>query len=315
MTDLARMQPTMIVPTPDPTVTYLDPTGGRLVAWAEAASAANTLARALAQTTFVPKEMTNVGNATAAILMGDELGLSPLAALRSIYVVHGTPAMYARAMVALALSHGHEVWTEETSDTKVVVCGRRRGSDKVERAEWTMSRATKAGYTGNKKYATNPQEMLYSKAAAEITRKVAPDVLAGIPYSVEDLELEQPVTQTVTRESATAKRTVKRAERPAPTEPEIPATEPPAAPAPAEDIQDAEVVEPAAPTITPAQSKHLHTLVTTLGFTRDQKLAGLSRIAGREITSSKDLTETEAAWAIDGLAAKVAALDVEGATS
>src|SRR5690606_22714666 len=46
--------------TPPAEVTYLDPTGGRLVAWAEAASAANQLAKALSQTAFVPKEMTNV---------------------------------------------------------------------------------------------------------------------------------------------------------------------------------------------------------------------------------------------------------------
>src|SRR5690606_24635185 len=202
MTELTTYAPTA-------EVAALDPTGGRLVAWAEAAAAANQLAKALSRTTFVPKEMTNVGNATAAILMGDELGMSPIASLRSIYVVHGTPALYARSMVALALAHGHEIWTEETSDAKVVVCGRRRGSENVERAEWTIARAQKAGYTGNKKYASNPQEMLYAKAAAEVARKIAADTLAGIPYSVEDLELGDEPTVTVTRE--TARRKVQRA--------------------------------------------------------------------------------------------------------
>jgi hypothetical protein len=113
--------------------------------------------------------------------MGDELGLSPLASLRSIYVVHGTPAMYARTMVALAQAHGHEVWTEVDTPAKVVVCGRRKGSDKVERSEWTIDRARKAGYTNNKKYDSNPQEMLYAKAASVVARKVAADVLAGVP--------------------------------------------------------------------------------------------------------------------------------------
>src|SRR6185312_11850529 len=97
--------------------TYMsDPTGGRLVAWAKAAAAANQLAKALTTTTFVPKDFAgNIGDATAAILLG-ELGLSPLAALRSIYVVHGSPALYARTMVALAQSQGHAVWTEVSSD-------------------------------------------------------------------------------------------------------------------------------------------------------------------------------------------------------
>ena len=122
-----------------------DPTGGRLVAWAAAAHAAHQLASALCKTAFAPKHFRdNPGDSTAAIMAGDELGLSPLAALRSIYVIHGTPAMYARTMVALVQSKGHEVWTDSTSDAVVIVCGRRRGSDKVERAEWKIERARSA---------------------------------------------------------------------------------------------------------------------------------------------------------------------------
>jgi hypothetical protein len=188
-----------------------DPTGGRLVAWAAAASAANQLAKALSQTSFVPKAFAgNVGDATAAILMGDELRLSPIASLRSIFVVHGQPALYARSMVALAQSRGHEIWTEYSTSEKVIVCGQRRGSEHVERAEWTISRAKTAGYTSNTKYGSNPQEMLYAKAAAEVARKVAADVLAGVPASVEDLELEdgaESSTTTVQRSTKAKRKT------------------------------------------------------------------------------------------------------------
>lgn len=281
--------------TPPTEVTYLDPTGGRLVAWAEAASAANQLAKALSQTAFVPKEMTNVGNATAAILMGDELGMSPIASLRSIYVVHGTPALYARSMVALALAHGHEIWTEHTSDAKVVVCGRRRGAEHVERAEWTIARAQKAGYTGNKKYASNPQEMLYAKAAAEVARKIAADTLAGIPYSVEDLELGDQPTVTVTRE--TAKRKVQRAQ-PAEAEPEP-------EPNPEPEAGAAEVADDTPPELDPitdAQLKALHAAFNGVGIEgRDARLEYASKIIGREVESSKALTKAEASTLLDTL--------------
>lgn len=281
--------------TPPAEATYLDPTGGRLVAWAEAASAANQLAKALSQTAFVPKEMTNVGNATAAILMGDELGMSPIASLRSIYVVHGTPALYARSMVALALAHGHEIWTEETSDAKVVVCGRRRGSENVERAEWTIARAQKAGYTGNKKYASNPQEMLYAKAAAEVARKIAADTLAGIPYSVEDLELGDEPTVTVTRE--TARRKVQRAQ---PTE-----AEPEVAPDPEPEAEAAEAADDTPPELDPitdAQLKALHAAFNGVGIEdRDARLEYASKIIGREVESSKALTKAEASTLLDTL--------------
>jgi hypothetical protein len=163
----------------------------RLMIHAREASSAHQLALALTKTDFVPASMKDVGNATAAIIMGNELGLSPLNSLRSIYVIHGTPALYARAMVALVLGQGHEIWTTVSTTEKVEVRGKRKGSDHEEISVWTTARAAKAGYTKNAKYATNTEEMLFSKASAEIARKIGADVLAGVPYSVEEIELDQ----------------------------------------------------------------------------------------------------------------------------
>lgn len=270
-----------------------DPTGGRLVAWAQAASAANQLAKALSRTSFVPAVFKgNDGDATAAILLGDELGMTPLVALRSIYVVHGTPALYAKTMVALALSHGHSIWTEKTTDSEVIVCGQRRGSERTERAVWTIARATKAGYTSNKKYASTPQEMLYAKASAEVARKVAADVLAGVPSSVEDLELEQQSTTTVSREEKPAPRRVSR--KPEPVEPPLePAVEP--EPEPEETSEAPELIrEP--------QLKMMMALFNEKGFKdRDDRLDYVRDLVGIDIGSSKDLTVAQASKVIDAL--------------
>ncbi|MBQ1163351.1 hypothetical protein KBZ21_35765, partial [Streptomyces sp. A73] len=58
--------------------------GSELVAWAESAVAANHLAQSLAKTSFVPKAFQGKPDeVTAAILAGQEMGLSPMAALRS----------------------------------------------------------------------------------------------------------------------------------------------------------------------------------------------------------------------------------------
>jgi hypothetical protein len=270
-------------------VANLDPTGGRLVAWAGAATAAHQLATSLTRTSFVPKAFQgNAGDATAAIILGDELGLSPLSALRSIYIISGTPALYARTMVALAMSHGHEVWTESSTDREVIVCGRRKGSEHVERSSWTIDRARKAGYTNNKKYDSDPQAMLWAKAAGEIARKIAPDVLAGVPHSVEDLELEDAPTQKVTR----APRTVQRQAKPVAPEPEFdePAQEPVKATAERADEE-----------ITPKQLTALNAALSQdLGFTeRDDKLAWLSANLGREIASSKEVSKAEAGRLLD----------------
>jgi hypothetical protein len=270
-------------------VTLNDPTGGRLVAWAQAAQAANQLAKALATTSFVPAAFKgNAGDATAAILMGDELGLSPLAALRSIYAVHGTPALYARTMVALVQAHGHDVWTVIDTPAKVVVSGRRKGSEHIETSEWTVDRARKAGYTTNKKYDTDPQAMLYAKAASTVCRKIGADVLAAIPYSVEDLELEQPAaTTTVTRSAVKA--TARRAQ-----------PEPPPTPEPGfDEIQPEPAPQP--DPITDAQLRKLHTLLSKHSMDRDQGLAYIGNLVGRDVESSKGLSKAEASTVIDDL--------------
>lgn len=274
----------------------LDPTGGRLVAWAEAAHAANQLAKALSRTSFVPAAFKgNEYDATAAILMGDEVGLSPLASLRSIYVVHGTPAMYARTMVALALSHGHKVWTEKSTDTEVVVCGQRKGNEHIERSVWTLARATKAGYASNKKYQTNGAEMLYAKAAAEIARKIAADVLAGIGASVEDLELEEQPTTTVTRTPTAAAKTTVSRRKPAPVEPEEPAFDKPVAPEPEPQNDGPELIRD-------AQMKMMMALFNERGFKdRDDRLDYVRDIVGIDVGSSKELSVADASKVIDAL--------------
>lgn len=135
-----------------------------------------------------------VGSGIAAILYGAELGLNPTQSLQQVFVVHGMPAIYARTAVALCKGAGIHVETVESSDESVTVQATDPAHGLTERATWTIERATKAGYTSNKKYQTDPQAMLYAKAAMEVCRKIAPDVLLGIPMSREELDLEsQPI--------------------------------------------------------------------------------------------------------------------------
>jgi hypothetical protein len=290
VTDIALRQDTA------PVVPQVDPTGGRLVAWAHAAQAANQLAKALCTTTFAPKHFRdNPGDTTAAIIAGDELGLSPLASMRSLYVIHGTPAMYAKTMVALVQSHGHQVWTEKTGDDEVVVCGQRRGSARVERASWTITRAKKAGYTSNAKYTSNPQQMLYAKAASEVCNKVAADVLLGIGATVEDMELEEPATTTVSRPPAAPRTTVSRRKAAPAPEPEEPTFDEPATEPEAQEQQPAGITDP--------QLKMLHALFTEKDFKeRDDRIDYVRAVLDDDgIESSKELTKDQASRVIDAL--------------
>jgi len=172
--------------------TPINPTGGRLVAWAEAAHAAGQLGSALAKTSFVPKEFRGKPEErAAAILMGDEIGLSPLQALQGVYVVSGARPVRPNDGRRLSSPPGHEVVTTHKTDKSVTVKGRRRGSDTWIEECWTTERARRAKYTSNAKYETDPAAMLYARAAADVCRQIAPDARAGLAYTVEELEIRR----------------------------------------------------------------------------------------------------------------------------
>nr|DAF20633.1 MAG TPA: RecT protein [Caudoviricetes sp.] len=198
MTDLTPTEPS-----PMPPSTAYD-VSTDLAAWAGAMGDAMTLAKGLAGTAFVPSHFQGKPADTAvAIMKGAALGLDPVAALEAIYVISGKPALYARSMVALVLARGHEVWTEEADATKVTVKGRRHGSSHVEESTWDVARVKAAGLDRNRQYAAHPEAMLYARAAADVCRRIAPDVLAGLSYGVE--ELQEPAVEA----AATIQRKIK----------------------------------------------------------------------------------------------------------
>jgi hypothetical protein len=161
----------------------------KLEEWIDCAAKVHQIAQAICKTSFVPKSMQNrPDEVAAAILAGDEIDLPPMAALRSIDIIDGTPAVRAIALRAVVLSHGHDIWVKESSATRAVVCGKRAGSDKIETSVWDMDRARTANLAGKKNWQTNPTAMLVARATAECARLVAADAMLGMPYSVEEIQ-------------------------------------------------------------------------------------------------------------------------------
>lgn len=196
-----------------------------ILEWAQELDAAGRIASVLCNTEFVPKGLRGSVEATAAaILTGREIGLTPMNALANIFVVQGKPAMYARTMVALVLSHGHEVERTAATEKVVTVRARRKGSQQWQEFTWTIDRAQKAGYTSNALYSKDPIAMLTAKAQTEACRTLFPDVLSGMAAtSVEEINLDGviEVTEDPTPPPA-PKRTVQRKPRPAAPAPDLP---------------------------------------------------------------------------------------------
>lgn len=229
-----------------------------LVAWANELGAAHHIATAISRTEFVPKEFRGDPDKTAtAILYGKSIGLDPLAALSNVFVVHGKPAIYSRTMVALAQRAGVDFRRVEATEQQVTVQAKRKSDRDWQTFTWSMARATKAGYTSNQKYMTDPIGMLTAKAFTEAVRVVAPDVLMGIAVS-EEIELgdyqDSPTTLAQAPAAVGAKKVqrkpAKKAVAQAPAAPPAPPV-PPAPPAveepPAEEPQEPQQTLPETP--------------------------------------------------------------------
>lgn len=316
----------MTVQTTDPTPTEapagaelaIPPRAGLgLAQWVEAASAAQTIARTLVNSFFVPQAYkpqvpprapeqdvaqaveVAVANATGAILLGQSLStpsyeIDPLTALQNIYVIHGRPGMYAKFKLALAQAHGHRILDEEYSNEAVTVAGWRRGArpEDAVRIRLTMEDAERAGWTTNKNYEKTPADMLWSRAVSRVLDRIAADVLFGIA-SLEELYDIVPGEVVSTSNASTSRVTVEQLQAAAqqasaPAEPTLP-------------------IEPAAavPMTEKSTWTALNTEWTRLGVKGpgavERRLTGIRRIIDRHVAGGSELTAIEGDLVLDVL--------------
>jgi hypothetical protein len=266
----------------------------QLVEWAHGAQAAHEVAVNLVNTSFCPRDYRGKPEeATAAILAGLEVGLQPMAALQAFVPIQGSAAAKAITLRAIVQSHGHDIWTEESTDQRAVVAGRRKGSTQVQRSEWTLERAAQMKLTGRDQWKLQPTAMLIARATAECARLIASDAILGIPYSVEELEDGGPAPVQATAEQVTPPASRRR--NPVSTLPTMPVQDEPASAGP--PVGHDTPIDPKG-----AQMKRMQILLKErVGTHREAVLDFVSGTVGREIGSSKDLMYAEAARVIDAL--------------
>jgi hypothetical protein len=301
----------------------------QLVQYEQVLASADAYARRLAKMQIAGKYREKPEDALGAILYGAELGLNPIQSLQQVFTVHGTPSIYTRTMVALLKRKGFKFRTVECTDESVTVTAAAPDGS-TESSTWTISRAITAGYVpewddrtndwkknqygkldGNMKYLTDPQTMLWAKAAAEVSRRIAPDVLLGIAYTAEDLESDRDLVRVGSErvdqsapvsaadilgddnevrddESVAAALAADAAEHPAPD------------PEPADHTDHVHAAEPAAGDPPPAmataeQISTLGSLLQRLGKrTRKAQLDEINRaFSDRTISAPTDLTAAE----------------------
>lgn len=276
---------------------YADAAVHRLAEWAQSATAAYEVARRLVGTSFSPVAYRGKPEeATAAILAGSEVGLSPMAALRAFDVIQGQAAPRAITLRAIVQSQGHQIELVESTNTRCRMRGKRRGETTWQSVTWTIDRARELGLTSKDQWRKQPGTMLLARATSEIARLIAADAILGIAYSVEeyaDSAVPEAAEQVEPAAEAPPNGT-RRMSRPRKPEP---------APEP-EPVEDEHHNEPP---MTAAQQRHMHALLHDLGVEdRDQRLRLVSDVLGREVATSKELSTGEASVVIDELKARAA---------
>jgi hypothetical protein len=154
-----------------------------------------TLAELLAKSDLLPKALRGkVPDVAMTILAGQEMGLTPMAALRNFHVIEGKPVMSADGMVALALGSGKAVYFRSVEESAEIAIWEtfRVGAEKPQRCTWTKQMAKDAGLSTKDNWRLYPRAMLAARAKAELARNVYPDVLAGCAATEEVGDWVQP---------------------------------------------------------------------------------------------------------------------------
>lgn len=161
--------------------------------WTDVLESVADLAVKIAGTDFVPSDYRGKpGQVAATVLHGRELGLAPMTALSLTNPIKGKPTLSAEGMRSLVMQAGHSIKVSETSGSRCVMRGRRRGDEEWTTVTWTLDDARQAGLLRKSRSGepTNwdkyPRAMLLARATTELCRIEFPDVIHGM-RSAEEL--------------------------------------------------------------------------------------------------------------------------------
>lgn len=244
--------------------------------------------KALSAASIIPKDYRNQpANILVAIGYAQALGEAPIAALTDVYVVNGRPSMSASMMHRRALEAGHRVRVVADDQQATASIWRRDDPQYEHKVTWTIDAAQKAGLTKNPTWKSFPAAMLRSRAISEACRIACPEVLGPAKYTPDEIGgnfADAPDSGPVAAPQATTKVTRRK-----------PKAEPASAEPAAEDAQPETGEAPSEQAF-----KRMFAILGENGLTgRDEALAYVSTVVGREITSRSELTAQEVAKVAD----------------
>lgn len=154
------------------------------------------VAKLFAASDIVPEAYrNNIPNTVIALDLAARLGVSPIAIMQQLYIVHGKPAWVGQFMIAsfnrsgkFETIHYDFVGEEGNDDWGCRACTARKDGTRITGPVVTIAMAKGEGWYGkNKKWQTMPELMLMYRAAAWLVRTCAPEIAMGI-YTVDEIQ-------------------------------------------------------------------------------------------------------------------------------
>lgn len=213
----------------------------------------------------------NPGNALIAINLGSSMGLAPAESLYRIDVIQGTPTASAELVASNVRKAGHKlrVRVDEQAQSVTAEIIRADDPDYTYSVTRDMAWAKDMGLAGKDNYRKQPMTMLQWRAITAVARLAASEALYGVGYTADEIR-EMPAPQRA--QAVTADQFV------------------PAEPTPQETGE------------APSQEafKRMFAILGENGLTgREEALAYVSAVVGREIESRSELTAKEVAMVSD----------------
>lgn len=153
-------------------------------------------AMAVHQSELAPRGFNSPQQIFVAIEMGLELGLAPMAALRTIAVINGRPSLWGDGMLGVVMRARELESIEETiegeigedlsktpDDVQAVCRMKRKGLESVTVKTFSVAQARRANLWGNPKkspWLEYPERMLQMRARGFALRDLFPDITLGM---------------------------------------------------------------------------------------------------------------------------------------
>lgn len=165
----------------------------------------------IAKSNMIPKAFQgNPSNCLIAMMMGQEIGISPMQAIQNIAVVNGTPKIWGDMTLAIVMGHPDYKNIKTGWDEKnlTAYCTIERRGHEPHTVRFSMEDAKRMGLAGKETYKADPVRMCTWRAKQRAISDMFPDSLKGMAVVSADIEPEEILMGAVVLEQPTVERVI-----------------------------------------------------------------------------------------------------------